>query len=167
MAWAMLWVANGLEPRWVGPAELVRVRHYLRSRLPVDWPRLLRRRAQDHSVRMLPAEINRLIQRPGVSSGGITAAQRYDSEILPSGDEAEFYMAPETFDMLRVEGRMTLTPMGRSNVVLRVPSLGRPELLAEPMMPIAVVAVDLLDTGVERSIRAGSRLLRRLRIQSA
>lgn len=158
MAWALLWVASGRRPGWIKPSELVRVRRYLDRRDLADWPRLLGRRASMHSGRMLPATIKRLPTQDGVSSGGVVAAADYGADILSSGDEGEFYISPSVFARLREEGRISLEAE-RPNVVLRVPSLDQPDLLAEPVMPIAVVVADLLDSGEERSMRAGRRLL--------
>jgi hypothetical protein len=163
MAWALLWLASGRRPGWVSSAELVRLRGYLRSRSPDDWPRLLARRADVYSVRMLAGDIERLRQRYGVSAGGIVAAADYEVGILPSGDEAEFYVPPDVFEKWGAERRMKLNA-DKPNVTLRVPLLDRPELLADPVMPAAVVAADLLESGGERSANAGRQLLLRLGI---
>jgi hypothetical protein len=162
MAWALLWQASGLRPAWVSSAELSRVRRYLRDRSPKDWPRLLGNRAEIHRVRMLPTAVKRLRNQRGVSAGGISAAGHYGLDLMPMGDESAFYVDANVLLHLASTQRITLDAE-RPNVVLRVPTLARPELLEKPVVPPAVVAADLLDDGDERGGHAALRLLATMR----
>ncbi len=163
MAWAVLWLASARQPTWVSPAELSRARRYLRERSLKAWPRLLGNRAEVHRGRMLPGTIERLRDSSGVSAGGISAVGYYGLDLLPAGDEYEFYLESDRFAQLKASHRIMLDA-DRPNVVLRVPALAEPDLVAEPVVPLAVVAADLLDDGGERGNRAAMQLLARLGI---
>lgn len=158
MAWAMLWVASGLRPGWVSPPELTRARRYARRDL-WQWPGLLARRSDVHYVRMLPGPLRRLVGEADVVRGGVSAANAHGSELMAAESEAELYLPDAHFQRLRKENRLKLDA-DVSNVVLRVPRFPMSALgLDGGVMPRAVVAVDLFDSGEPRSMRAAHQLL--------
>lgn len=158
MAWGLLVLASGGDPEWCNPAERSRLRRYLRRDLE-QWPRLLQNRAEVHRVRMLAGPLRKLQGLPGVAEGGISAAARYGLDLMPSGAEHELYVPFESFQKLNQAGRIKLGAL-EPNVLLRVLPERLPMRIAhDGLAPAAAVAVDLLEAGDERSVRAGRQLL--------
>jgi excisionase family DNA binding protein len=159
IAWAVLWVASGLQPDWVSSAELVRVRRYA-QRPPEQWPRLLAGRSEVHELMMLPSALKKLMNQPGVSVGGVEAAVAHGAPLVVGDDQPRaLYVSSSVSDGLR-KARGVRWDSDSPNVVLRiVPDLIAEQVTRMKVVPRAVAAADLLDLGDERSVLAANDLL--------
>lgn len=108
---------------------------------------------------MLPGPLRRVLADPDTVRGGISAAAGYGSELMASDRQAELYVSLEVLRQLRQQKRIN-SDTDSPNVVLRVPLFPMRMLNAGGnVMPVAVVAADLLESGEPRSARAAHHLL--------
>jgi excisionase family DNA binding protein len=157
-AWAALWEASGERADWLDRATRSRLRSWLRDRSAEAIAVACRRRAERHELRALPAYRGAVITDDDVVLGGMSAAEQVGADIVTLGDhEDELYCADATLRRLTKE--YGLSSAGQANLIVRVPKLADVELLRRPVMPVAVVAVDLLDSDDVRTRRAGAKLL--------
>lgn len=153
-AWGMLWVAAGRPAPWLSEREERRARQRARSWSLEHWAWGCRRRADVHAWYGHPAVHAALSEdRRLVRSGASVRSVHLDIVLL---DHVEGYIQPKHVDSL-VED-YGLVAGGRTNVVLRVPPDDLVVFGDDRDAPWSVVAVDLLDAGDDRSVRAAFEL---------
>lgn len=156
-AWAIFALADGDRGPWVSRSEINRLRARLRSHPALaDLAGLVRRRAEVHRYRVVPAVIDRLVAIAGVQPTGISAK----GHNLVDAPQADLYVPADMLD--EIVRRYALDDAARkdANVVLRVPSSDRwPVADSTPRL---AVAVDLYDVGDARSRRAAEHLYQRI-----
>ena len=163
-AWAVLFLASGDQPDWLGPKELWRIRRALRLEgLEALAPRL-NRRAQRRAFRAHPGELAHLLEDPELVRSGISAASSYDLDLV-SGAEADGYLPEGRLSRFQRAHALEPAELGAGNVILRVvPDSAWHLGLREGVAPPAAVAFDLLEAADARSQRAGQHLLKRLKV---
>jgi len=154
-AWALLCLADGNRADWVDRSVQSRLRGHMRRR---SWEELvprLRSRADAVRLRAHPAAIDRLANEKGVVLSGVSVADRYNIDIVPS-DEIEAYVyharAQELIQQYMME------PSGRPNVILHVV----PDEVPSDWQDCVsghVAALDLLESLNARSQRAGNEYI--------
>ncbi|MFG1706355.1 helix-turn-helix domain-containing protein [Nonomuraea sp. M3C6] len=129
---------------------------------PESWDALAKARAIAYRVRARPAYLEEILQWKGVVRSGIAATARYGLDLI-AAEEGDAYVSEETWRLLQREFHLAPHPSG--NLVLRIPAVSEthvPVVLAREVMPVAVVAVDLLDSGDPRSRRTALQIIERL-----
>jgi excisionase family DNA binding protein len=161
-AWAVLFLASGDQPDWLGSKELWRLRRALRLEgLNALIPRL-ERRAKRSAFRAHPGELSHLLGDPALARSGISAAGSYALDLV-SGAEADGYIRESRLSKFRRAHALEPAGIGVGNVLLRVvPDSAWHLDPHEGAAPPAAVAVDLLGAADARSQRAGRQLLKRL-----
>lgn len=106
-----------------------------------------------------PTYLDEILRWGGVVGSGVSATRAYNVDLV-APDEAEVYLTEETRQSLQDEFQLRAREPG--NLVIRVPTIGLPIVLNRPMMPLAVIAVDLLDSGDPRSRRTALNVIERL-----
>ena len=156
--WAILDLLAGKQPQGLSRSERLRARARLES-LAHSAPGDLSARAEVGRYVVHRGLIERVASDPRIVLGGISAALHYRADLVAL-DEVEGYVRAD--DLGSLVGDYALMPPSadaRANVLLRV---SVPRWPFEESVRIAsrgVVAVDLIDAGDERSVRAGRRLL--------
>jgi len=154
-AWATLFALSG-EPVGILLSRSERARMFSRilSVPSIRIAHLCRRRATVHALSCSAKFIPEIVGLPGVVRSGISAVSDYDIDL--GGAEADLYMRG-TSDIDQLKSIYPLYEGGKSNLVIRVPSrwVFGDKLLA----PLAVVAVDLIDSGEPRSVAQGASAL--------
>jgi excisionase family DNA binding protein len=161
-AWAVLFLASGDQPDWLGPKDLWRLRRALRLEgLKALVPRL-ERRAKRSAFRAHPGELPHLLEDPVLVRSGISAAGSYDLDLL-SGAEAEGYVRDSQLTKFQRAHALEPAAIGEGNVFLHVVPDSAWHLDQHPgVAPPAAAAVDLLGAADARSQGAGRELLKRL-----
>ena len=157
--WAVLSLAGGIEPRCKAYE-----RHRAACRLAVGLPNLLGRlasRAHRLNFYTHPATRDRIALQPGVVRTAASASLEHHLGIVGSGP-LEAYVAHS--DLLAIREVFAMEERSeRANLIFRVVEDDLWPFPHEPeVAPLAVVAVDLLESEDERSRRAGADLLQRL-----
>ncbi|MCT9929366.1 helix-turn-helix domain-containing protein [Planotetraspora sp. A-T 1434] len=127
-----------------------------------DWSALARVRARAHRVQTRAAYLDEILRWDGVVRSGVSATTTHRLDLVATG-EAEAYTDEETWQLLQRE--FHLAPSESGNLVLRVPAVPDarlPFVLGREVMPVAVVAVDLLDSGDPRSRRTALQIIEQL-----
>jgi len=158
-AWALLALANG-EDIAVSASERSRARLRLESGLARSVGRLSAR-AQRRDFYAHPAVVRRLADSSDVVRSGVSAASEYDLDVVAS-DLFEGYVrasvAPALIERFALEQGAE-----RPTVIMRVVEDDVwPFGDDQAVVPLPVVAVDLLEAEDGRSRRAGAALLERL-----
>ena len=160
-SWAVLRLLDGQRPEDLSRSELSRARNRLRF-LPKVAPGDLSARAEVHPFTVHRGVQDRLASDPRLVLGGVSAASYYRADLVALGD-IEAYARSEDLSELVRDYALAPPSFGvRANVVLRVPNSGWPFDEGQRIAGRPVVAVDLIDAGDERSIRAGRSLLAKL-----
>ncbi len=158
-AWAILALLNGARPDGVHPSALSRLKRRLQD---VEW--VLRSlqygeaRARVVRWRVLPADIPRILTKPGLVLTGLSAITR-EIDLVPSSEEVNAYVTSDVIRTIERQFQPEKEP-DQPNLTLRVPS--QPWILAFSRAPLAVVSADLLLSPDARVVRAGREALRRL-----
>ena len=158
-AWAIIYLADGRRPAVQSPTDLRRARERLAA-LPTQPPDYLRTRADIRLMRAHPGVLERLRSDPRLVLSGADAARVHDADIHlePTLDA---YAQPGDVPALAHEFALSDARRPNANVVLRIPTIGI-EIPADSSGHIvarALLALDLIDAGDERSIRAGRQFL--------
>jgi excisionase family DNA binding protein len=124
-----------------------------------DWDGLAKARARAYRVQTRPAYLDEILRWESVVRSGVSATAPHGLDLIAT-DEGEGYTSEETWKLLQRE--FHLVPSSSGNLVLRVPAFHAPVVLDREVMPIAVVAVDLLDSGDLRSRRTALQIIQRL-----
>jgi excisionase family DNA binding protein len=161
-AWAILFLASGDEPDWLGPKELWRLRRAVSLEgLKAHAPHL-EGRAQQRAFRAHPGELAHLLADPDLVRSGVSAAGSYGLDLV-SGAEADGYVVAARLSKFQRAHALEPAVIGAGNVLLRVVPDSAWHLDSRAgVAPEAAVALDLLGAADARSQRAGRRLLKRL-----
>ena len=156
-AWALLLLASGepLPPSKSSPPPSPWMRWYLANRAAgAVWPDLaprLRSRASIHRLRAHPSDLARLASEPQVVRTGVSAAEDHAFDVAAPGI-LEAYLPASRLPALRK--KYLLEPSDSPNVLLHVVESGWPFAKDRRVAPPLIAALDLLDSGDERSQRA-------------
>ncbi len=159
-AWAALAAADGHESS-LSPVDRSRARRRLGRAGLVGIAQRLVARADSKRFYGHPSVLERIGNEPDVVRSGVSAANEHGADLL-AWDFLEAYVPKSAAeDIIR---RYALdVDAERANVVLRiVEDSAWPFAPGERFAPRAVVAIDLLESGDERSRRAGLALARQL-----
>jgi hypothetical protein len=157
-SWAILQLLSGVQPEGLSRSERLRARARLESLADLA-PGDLSSRAEVGRYVVHRGLIKRLAKDPRLVLGGVSAASRYRADLVAL-EEVEGYVRAEDLERLIADFALMPPSAGaRANVVLRVPVSRWPFEEGERIASRAVVAVDLIDAGDERSVRAGRKLL--------
>jgi len=151
-------LADGSEPN-LSPVERSRAKKRLAQGLPVIAHRLSVR-AERRTFYAHPGVFDRLAAEPAVVRSGVSAVGDHDVDLI-AREDCEVYVKRSAVDALvdrfRLEERSN-----RPNVILRVVDEDVwPFIEGQRVASAVVVAMDLLDSGDARSMRAGVDLLNR------
>jgi excisionase family DNA binding protein len=162
-AWALLAIASGDRPEWVGPSERSRLKRYLRAherlaeRLNAGEPRAI-----IHRLRALPKDIDRISGSFPVVRSGLSA-KGANLDIVDVVERLDVYGSARSFAELQRALRPIEDPV-EPNLLFRVPS--HPWILAgRSEAPAIVAASDLLRDGDPRVARAAQELLKRSAVE--
>ena len=158
-AWGLLWAANGRAVPWLSDREERRARQRARSWPVEHWAYACQHRAAVHGLYGHPSLLSRLADDGRLVRSGASVRSRHVD--LVALDAVEGYVRREDLDgLIDAYG---LHRAARANVVLRVPPGGLFVFGDEPDTPWPVIAVDLIDAGDDRSVRAAHELFERSR----
>lgn len=160
-SWAILQLIDGREPADLSRSEMIRARERSRAIVQVASGELAARARTQRFV-VHRGLRDRFADDPRLVLGGASAASHYHADLVAL-DELEGYVRAEDLEPLVKEFALAPPLAGaRANVVLRVPVPGWPFREGERIASRPVVAIDLIDAGDERSVRAGRKLLAEL-----
>ena len=158
--WAILAVAEGREPLGLSASERARAR--ARAAALVEHPPgSLGGRAVLHRLTGHRGVLERLADDGRLVLGGASAAQHHGADLIVL-DYVEAYVRDDDLGPIVAAYAMRPAIAGAENALLRVPTPAWPFPPESRLAPAPVVAVDLIDAGEERSVRAGRALLRRI-----
>ena len=123
-------------------------------------PGALGARVEVRSYFAHPAALERIARDDRVVLGGVAAAAHHHAN-LAGGGLVEFYVREQDASEIEREFALRRVAAAEANLKLRIPNGLWPFRKEERIAPRAFVAVDLIDDGDERSVRAGHALLRR------
>lgn len=133
------------------------------ARTPAEnWAALTKGRATVHRYRVRPAYIDEVLRWSGVVRSGVSATATHGLDLV-AADEAEIYTDAETHRVLQAEFQLRARESG--NMVLRVPAVPAAcaqVVLDREVMPMAVVAIDLMDSEDPRSRRTANEIIEHL-----
>ncbi len=157
-AWAALLEASGTRAPWLDDATRSRLRSWLRRHDPETIASGCRLRADRRELRVLPAYRDGLLATAGVVAGGAIAAVDAGADLVVMSNElTEVYCDRRTLD--RLTRRYGLAAVGTANLLVRIPRHDIRAVLRDTGLPVAAVAVDLIDAADVRTRRAGIGLL--------
>ena len=156
--WAILAVAEGREALGLSASERVRARARAAALAELP-PGSLAGRAVLHRLTGHRGVLERLADDGRLVLGGASAAQRHGADLIAL-DYVEAYVRADDLGPIVDAYAMRPAIAGAENALLRVPTPGWPFPPESRLAPAPVVAVDLIDAGDERSVRAGRALLR-------
>lgn len=163
IAWAAAALVDGVEPDWVSPSELSRLRRRL-SEAGVDpgaWQaRLKARAAATLTYRVAPGNVRRLLSGGSVTTRSGASTHNLVTERQLAASVTQVWLAQRRdLPALEIEYRMLASPAG--NVLVRIAEVeGQASTGAGGDTYRLIVAADLLDSGDARERRAGRELLR-------
>ena len=164
-AWAVLLLASGADDRsasWLkrlSPWALFRIRSRLKREGIRSLAPRLRGRATVYRFRAHPSDLAGIAQEPGIVRAGASVASDYHIDISDPGT-IEAYVSEKQVPQLKKKYFLELS--STPNVILHVVDGPWPFLPSAKVVPVAVAALDLIESGEERSHRAGEELLARL-----
>ncbi|HEY8476037.1 MAG TPA: hypothetical protein VIN09_04150 [Chloroflexota bacterium] len=106
-----------------------------------------------------PSDLPRIAAERGVVRGGVSAAADYDIDITTSGI-LEAYVAAGRLSML--QRKYGFEASAHANLILHVVEGPWPFAPSARVVPSIVAALDLIESGDQRSRRAGEELLRKV-----
>ena len=155
--WAILYLLTGKQPEGLSRSERLRARARLESL--ADSAPDLSARAEVCLYVVHRGLIERVASDPRIVLGGVSAASNYRADLVAL-EEVEGYVRADDLERLISDYALMPPSAGaRANVLLRVPVPRWPFEEGERIASRGVVAVDLIDAGDERSVRAGRKLL--------
>lgn len=157
-AWAAIDVLDGRDPAGVSRSERIRARRRVDDIGALE-PGALSARALVLDLRAHPGVVDRLDADPRVVVGGARAAAHHGADLI-SVDDHEYYVRERDLEgLIRGYGLRPARP-GDANVKLHVSD--RLPRVQDRVVSAGTAAVDLLDSGDERSVRAARQMLRAL-----
>src|SRR5690606_25757778 len=155
--WIELTAALGMSPK-----QRYNLKGLIARSPAENWDSLAKARAAVYRVRVRTAYLNEILQWDKVVPSGVSATAQHGLDLI-AAEEAEAYLSHQTWRLLQKEFHLDTSPSG--NLVLRFPSVTDEQLsvvLGREVMPVAVVAVDLLDSGDPRSRRTALQIINQL-----
>lgn len=155
--WAALWELSGRRAEWLDASSRSRMRARLGELDPAQVVAATRSRAERHALRVLPAYRDRVLAAEGVVASGMNAAEAVGADIVATAAADEVYCSAARLAELQRE--FGLSDRGEVNLIVRSPTFDGLSLTGLQHMPVAVVAVDLVESSDVRTQRAGLVLL--------
>lgn len=159
-AWGLLFLATGRPAEWLSPVERSRLRARLKSPKFPPASRF-RRRASVNYLRGDERALPKIAADDRFVRSGVSAAEDHDVDLIAPG-VVEGYLPKEHLAKLSYEHALRAVSEDSANIIVRAVD-GLWPFKSERVAPQAVVAVDLIDSVDQRSRRAGSELLKRIR----
>ena len=157
--WGLLWVGLGQPVSWLSVKQRQRAWHRWQEGLEPHVDRC-RSRCNVCFFRGHPAAIRRLASDRRVVLGGVSAAGLVGADLVV-GEDFEAYVRSTDLEALVSELGLELASGANANVVLRSLDGVWPFGDDERQAPALVVAFDLIESGDQRTQRAGRSLLAR------
>ncbi|WP_283294433.1 hypothetical protein [Rhodococcus sp. IEGM 1351] len=162
VAWAALAMLSGVGVDWISRSQVSRLRHRLRRASATEVAFLARRRARVHRMRGWGDDLNTLVTGGYVAATGVSAlthvpgvAGRFGLSGR-AGGAVDGYVVGDDLD--GVIDTFGLVADGEGDVTLRVvTALDR--FFTTTTLPVATVAVDLMESLDTRERSAGARVL--------
>lgn len=156
--WAVLCAAADNHIEDLSRSERIRAAQRL-ERLDRYAPGEMSARADVVRLRCHPGLLDAIRSDSRLSLGGREAAASHHADIV-LGDSVDAYVRASALEDLREEFALSPAEGRGANVILRVVSYEPAyPLLNEAVIPPLLLAVDLIDEGDERSMRAGHALI--------
>jgi hypothetical protein len=155
--WAILALAEGWDLIGLSASERQRARGRLAALGDLP-PRALSARAISHRFAGHRGVLGRLADDDRLVLSGASGAQRYGADIVAL-ERVEAYVRDDHLDAVADDFALRSAAEGQENVLLRVPQPTWPFPETSRFAPQTVVAIDLIDAGDDRSVRAGQKLL--------
>ncbi|TQC42884.1 hypothetical protein EEB14_46205 [Rhodococcus sp. WS4] len=163
VAWAALAMLSGVGVDWISPSQASRLRHRLRRASADEVAFLARRRARVHRMRGWGDDLNTLVTGGYVAATGVSAlahvegvADRFDLSGTGGGGAVDGYVLGD--DLTGVIDTFGLVADGQGDVTVRVvTALDR--FFTTTTLPVAAIAVDLMESLDTRERSAGARVL--------
>lgn len=158
-ALGLLFFLSGEDAPWLSSYDAWRLRHRA-SR--VDVRKLLARLSSRAAVLHFQAPdavLKKVVADPAFIASGVSAADRHGADISAS-NIIEGYYPKRRAEQLAYRYALEGVPEARANLIIH--GLDQ-ALAARDAMPIAVVALDLIESADARSRRAGEKLISRIR----
>lgn len=159
-AWAVLFLASGLEAPWAAGPELSRLRRLLDRRGLEGLLGRFHHRASLHSFVAHPGALRRLAADPSLVLSGASAASAHGLG-LSAGDELDAYVPASGLRALASKFALAEPEDVPANVKLRTLPAGLWPFEGR-LAPLAAVGVDLAQGADARSARIGLRAIREL-----
>ncbi|MFE5702258.1 hypothetical protein [Rhodococcus koreensis] len=163
VAWAALALLSGVGVDWLSPSQASRLRHRLRRATAPEVAFLARRRARVQRLRGWGEELDALVTGGYVAATGVSAlthgagvAGRFGLSGRGSGGGVDGYVLGD--DLAGVIETFGLVADGEGEVTLRVVTALEP-FFTTTTLPVAAVAVDLMESLDTRERSAGTRVL--------
>jgi len=157
MAWAALWRLSGLGTPWIDARFSRRLDQYLTDARPGELGWLCRRRAVTSRYRASGSFLPTL--RSNTRLTGVSALDMSRDTMAPSDTSVDRYVT--TDEQSALVDAFSLSDAAGANVTLRATDF--PVVVSWPgVMPVAVVAVDLMDSRDIREAAAGQHILQDL-----
>lgn len=122
-------------------------------------PGQMRYRASEIFMRCHAGVLDRLRADPRLSLSGRDAAAVHRADIV-LGDNVDAYVHAAIVDVVHEDFGLISARRQDANVVLRAVAYEpAQQLVSEPIVPVLLLALDLIDAGDERSVRAGRALI--------
>lgn len=159
-AWGLLFLASGRPARWLSLIERSRLRARLRSpKFPLA--SRFRRRASVNYFRADERALRKIAADDQFVRSGVSAAEDHGVDLVAPG-VVEGYLPTARLAKLSYEHALRGVSENAANLIVRAVD-NRWPFESDRVAPEAVVAVDLIDSVDQRSRRAGSELLKRIR----
>jgi hypothetical protein len=158
-ALGLLFLLSGEDAPWLSSYDAWRLRHRARR---ADIRKLLPRLAKRAAVRHFQAPnavLEKVASDPAFIRSGVSAASDYDADIS-APHVVEGYYPKLRADQLAYRYALEAVPEARANLIIH--GLDQPVAVKRDVMPLAVVAADLIESRDSRTRRAGEKLLLRL-----
>ncbi|MFD6063015.1 hypothetical protein [Rhodococcus wratislaviensis] len=162
VAWAALAMLSGVGVDWISPSQATRLRHRLRRASANEVAFLARRRAQVHRMRGWGDELNTLLAGGNVAATGVSALTHVQGAAGRFGLSGMAGSAVDGYvpggELAGVVDTFGLVADGEGDVTLRVVTALDP-FFTTTTLPVAAVAVDLMESLDTRERSAGARVL--------
>ncbi|MFE5708092.1 hypothetical protein [Rhodococcus koreensis] len=162
VAWAALAMLSQVRVDWISPSQGTRLRHRLRRASVEEVAFLARRRARVQRMRGWGDELNALVTGGCVAATGVSAlahvegvAGRFGLSGRGGGAVDGYVLGDELAGVIETFG---LVADGEGEVTLRVVTVLDP-FFTTTTLPVAAVAVDLMESLDTRERSAGARVL--------
>lgn len=159
-AWGLLFLASGKPAEWLSPVDRARLKARLESpKFPL--PSRFRRRASVNYLRGDERALRKIVADDKFVRSGVSAAEAHRVDLV-APSVVEGYLPKARLAKMSYEHALRAVAEDSANLIVRAVDDSWP-FKSERVAPEAVVAIDLLDSVDQRSRRAGSELLKRVR----